>query len=281
MTKTDLQSWLEAARKQLVGDNQNSSFELYSITSYILERPKEWILTHGDIILPNEIHRELDSCLDRLLKGEPLPYITGRQSFYGLDFFVNQDVLIPRPETELLVENAIEWLTLHPDRREQIDVGTGTGIIPITLADRFPDLHSTAIDVSDTALKVAAANISKFSLEPSITLLHNDLLNGLTITSDLITANLPYIPQERLPSLRVSNFEPKVALDGGEQGFELLRKLLSQLPSHLLPGGLALLEIDYYQKDLSIEVATNFFPSAKITVLNDLADLPRLLRIQA
>lgn len=101
------------------------------------------------------------------------------------------------------------------------------------------------------------------------------------MTSDLITANLPYIPHKRLPNLKVSNFEPLVALDGGEQGFELIRKLLSQLPAHLNPGGLALLEIDFSQKDLCIEIATKFFPSAKITVLDDLADLPRLLRIQA
>ncbi len=281
MTKTDLKSWLEAARKKLVGGNENTSIELYSIASFVLAHPKEWIITHGEEALTEETSRKLDECLDRLLIGEPLPYITGKQSFYGLDFIVNKDVMIPRPETELLVEIAIEWLSLHPDQREHIDVGTGSGIIPITLVDQFPDLRSTAIDISTAALKVAESNISKFRLEQSITLLQNNLLNGLAIKADLITANLPYVPQERLPSLKVYNFEPKMALDGGEQGFEFIRKLLSQMPSQLNPGGLALLEIDFSHKELCIKVATNFFPSAKITVLNDLADLPRLLRIQA
>lgn len=281
MTKTDLQSWLVEARKKLLGGNQTTTFELYSIASHVLDKPREWVITHYEIILTDEVQSALNGCLDRYLKGEPLPYITGRQSFYGLDFLVNKDVLIPRPETELLVEEAIKWLSVHPDRRVHIDIGTGTGIIPITLVDQFPDLHSTGIDISPAALKVATANVLKYHLERTIALLQNDLLSGLFMTSDLITANLPYIPQRRLPNLKVSNFEPLVALDGGEQGFELIRKLLSQLPAHLNPGGLALLEIDFSQKDLCIEIATNFFPSAKITVLDDLADLPRLLRIQA
>ena len=93
-----------------------------------------------------------------------MPYIIGRQSFFGLDFFVTPDVLIPRPETELLVEEAIAWLTLHPSARTMIDVGTGSGIIPITLVDQFPDLLATAIDISEKALEVAKTNIEKFQL---------------------------------------------------------------------------------------------------------------------
>jgi release factor glutamine methyltransferase len=280
MTKTNLQDWLNATKKNFEGVREFTSLEVYAIASLVLGHPREWLITHGDTILDNNHLDYLQNKIRRLMQGEPLPYIIGRQSFYGLDFFVTPDVLIPRPETELLVEEAINWLTSHSVSRTLIDVGTGSGIIPITLADQFPDLKATGIDISSKALDVANANIKYFNLEQNISILQNDLLNGLSLKADLITANLPYIPHERLKSLEVTKFEPSIALDGGSGGLELILRLLSQLPSSLNQGGLALLEIDISQAQVVIKEATKFIPSAKITVLNDLANLPRLLKIQ-
>jgi release factor glutamine methyltransferase len=281
MTKTNLQTWLHASQKKLQGVSDLSVVETYAIASFGLAQPKEWLLAHPENELPCHLIEMMDSLIDRLLKGEPLPYLLGKQSFFGLEFEVTPDVLIPRPETELLVEEAINWLHLHPHLRNMIDVGTGSGIIPITLADQFDDLIAHAVDISTDALDVANRNIQKYNLQERIHAYPNDLLAGISGTYDLITANLPYIPTSRLQSLAVSRYEPLDALDGGPDGFSLIRSLLDQAPKNLKPGGLILLEIDDSHSQLAPIEVTNFSPSAKITVINDLAQKPRLLKIQA
>jgi release factor glutamine methyltransferase len=254
--------------------------EIYAIAAAVLGKSREWLITHGDSLLSHEQIEILDEKIGKLSEGVPLPYITNRQSFYGLDFYVTPDVLIPRPETELLVETAIDWLREHPSSRTMIDIGTGSGNIPIALVDNIPDLHATAIDRSEKALKIAQINIECYKLHENITPLCNDLLKSLNLKADLITANLPYIPSDRLPSLEVTRFEPLFALDGGRIGFEIINRLLTQLPIHLNPNGLALFEIDYSHAELSILEATKIMTSAKISVIEDLAHLPRLLKIQ-
>ncbi len=264
----------------LAKSREFSRLEIYAIASSVLEKPREWLITHGDLSLTPQQVDALQSKVDQLTSGFPLPYIINRQSFYGLDFFVTPDVLIPRPETELLVEKAISWLRAHPALRTLIDVGTGSGNIAIAIVDNIPDLAATAIDFSDKALEVAYKNIERYELQPKITLLKNDLLTGLELQADLITANLPYIPSDRLPNLEVSRYEPLSALDGGKDGFAIIRRLLAQLPDHLNPGGLALLEIDISQAELCIHESSKIMTSATIDVINDLASLSRLLVIQ-
>lgn len=254
--------------------------EIYAIASNVLGQSREWLITHGDSSLTSEQFEDLEYKIGQLTQGVPLPYITNRQAFYGLDFFVTPDVLIPRPETELLVETAIDWLRDHPASRTMIDIGTGSGNIPLALVDNIPDLSATAIDISENALSVARINIERYRLQQKIILLHNNLLTGLSLRADLITANLPYIPSDRLPSLEVSRFEPRLALDGGDSGFEIIKKLLTQLPTHLNPGGLVLLEIDNSHAELCVPESTKIMTSAKISIIEDLTNLPRLLKIQ-
>jgi release factor glutamine methyltransferase len=280
MTKINLQQWIENTRQKLEKSREYSMLEIYAIASNVLGQSREWLVTHGETPLTLEQIEDLENKIGKLSQGVPLPYISNRQAFYGLDFYVTPDVLIPRPETELLVETAIDWLRDHPASRTMIDIGTGSGNIPIALVDNFPELSATAIDISENALNVARLNIERFRLQQNITLLRNDLLAGLSLQADLITANLPYIPSDRLPSLEVTRFEPRLALDGGNSGFEIIKKLLTQLPFHLNPGGLALLEIDNSHAELSIIKATKIMSSAKISVIEDLANLPRLLKIQ-
>lgn len=281
MTKTDLNTWLHESPNKLTGVSDFPAIESYAIASFVLSQSKEWIITHSEYVLSSQLLEKMDSLINRLQHGEPLPYLLGRQSFYGLEFEVTPAVLIPRPETELLVEEAISWLQRHPNRRHMMDVGTGSGIIPITLADHFDDLHAHAVDISAHALDIANRNIRNYNLQERIQTYPNDLLSGITETFDLITANLPYIPSSRLSSLAVSRFEPLEALDGGPDGFKLIHRLLGQVTKNIKPGGLLLLEIDDSQALLAANEATKFLPSAKITVNNDLAQKPRLLRIQA
>ena len=281
MKKINLRTWLYESQKKLQGASDYPVVETYAIASFVLSRPKEWLITHPYDEPPSQLLNKMDSLIDRLQAGEPLPYLLEKQSFFGLEFEVTPDVLIPRPETELLVEEALNWLHLHPHRRSMIDVGTGSGIIPITLADHFDDLIAHAVDISTNALDVANRNILKYNLQERIQTYPNDLLAGISETFDLITANLPYIPTPRLQSLAVSLFEPLKALDGGLDGFKLISLLLRQAPKNLKPGGLILLEIDDSHTLLATTESTIFFPSAKITIINDLAQKPRLLKIQA
>jgi len=246
----------------------------------VLGKPREWLITHGDLPLAPQQVEALQSGVEQLVSGFPLPYIINRQAFYGLDFFVTPDVLIPRPETELLVEKAVDWLRAHPGARTMIDVGTGSGNIPIAVVDNVPDLVATAIDLSDKALEIALKNIEQYDLKQKITLVQNDLLTGLDVKADLITANLPYIPSDRLSNLDVSRYEPLAALDGGKDGFAIIRRLLTQIPDHLNTSGLALLEIDISQAELCIHESSKIMTSATIDVINDLANLSRLLVIQ-
>jgi release factor glutamine methyltransferase len=247
--------------------------------SFGLKQKREWLVAHYEDPLPDDKVEFLNQLLSRLQTGEPLAYIIGKRSFFGLDFRVTPDVLVPRPETELLVEEAVSWLEANPSRRKMVDVGTGSGIIAISLADRFADLQVTAIDISAPALLVAQENAQLHGLNDRITFKNNDLLSGVEDHFDLITANLPYIPSRTLQTLSVLKHEPRLALDGGEMGLDLIERLLKQAVNCIQPRGLILLEIEASQGQSAPELAKQVFPQAKIECLNDYADLPRVVKI--
>lgn len=279
MTKTSLQQWLRDSITLLEGKSDFPTIETQVLLSYVSGLRKEQILMHPDQLLSEDQLGHLNILRQKLLQGVPLPYLVNKQSFYGLDFYVNSSVLIPRPETELLVEECITWLEEHPNKRNIVDVGTGSGIIAITLADQFPDLKVTAIDISTEALAVARINAEKYQVIDRIQFLQNDLLAEIDAKYDLIAANLPYIPTEKLNSLQVSHYEPHLALDGGEDGLKLIRKLLDQSKNHVRSGGMIILEIESDQGDESAQIGRSFFPNSKIATLNDLAKHPRITKI--
>ncbi|MHC1740773.1 MAG: peptide chain release factor N(5)-glutamine methyltransferase [Anaerolineaceae bacterium] len=278
-TKTDLQTWISQATHSLV-QSESPFLEVQVIAANILCQSREWVIAHADFQPTSEQLNQLNAALTRLVNGEPLAYIIGKQSFYGLDFIVTPAVLIPRPETELLVEEAIHWLELNPRRRNVVDVGTGSGVIAITLADVFLDLKITAIDISEDALKLSQQNAVNLQVNDLISWQKNDLLSNLSGKFDLILANLPYIPTETLNSLDVIKFEPRLALDGGSDGLNLIRKLLMHSPEHLLAGGVILLEIESTLSNEVLEISKGIFPAAKIDLIFDYANLPRLVKIQ-
>lgn len=198
--------------------------------------------------VPAEAEEAYLKMIEKRAAGEPVAYLVGEREFMSLSFYVNDMVLIPRPETELLVETALDYLRGLPREKAVVaDVGTGSGAIAVSLAYYHPDLRVFALDVSNPALEVAEANARRHGVADRVTCLCGGLLGPLLereIRGDLLTANLPYIPSGEIPSLpREVRREPVLALDGGHDGLELYRRLLPQAQAFLKPGGLILCEV--------------------------------------
>ncbi len=218
----------------------------------------------------------------RRAQHEPLAYILGYQDFYGLKFVVDRRVLIPRHETEQVVLLALERVQ-HVSHAEPVimDVGTGSGAIVLTLARHLPRARVIATDISPDALAVAQMNATRLNIAERVQFIQGDLLDPVDERFDLLVANLPYIPRVRYKDLPVEirRFEPRLALEGGEDGLALVRRLLGQLESHAAPGGIAFLEISEEQGEATIELARQMLPLASIKVHQDLEGLDRVLEI--
>ncbi|MBI3158173.1 MAG: peptide chain release factor N(5)-glutamine methyltransferase [Chloroflexi bacterium] len=256
------------------------ALEAQTLLAHLAGRPRPGLLAHPEEPLSLDVAAAYRAALRRRALGEPLPYLLGEWEFYGLAFFVGPQALIPRPETELLVETALGWLKAHPARRLAADIGTGTGIIAISLATRIADLHVTATDVSEAALALARRNAERHAVQEQVRFAQGDLADALDAPVDLLCANLPYIPSAALNGLPVAKFEPRLALDGGPDGLDLIRRLLADAPAALTLGGLALLEIETGQGRRAPQIAREHFPRAAIEVRPDLAGHPRLLLVQ-
>lgn len=191
--------------------------------------------------------KQFQRLIARRLHGEPSFYIIGTREFYGRDFKVTPAVLIPRPETELLVEKAIEAAGKYP-RPLVADIGTGSGIIAITLALELPQAAVIATDISTEALEVARHNASTYGVSGRITFLAGNLLEPLPRSVNIIVANLPYVTAVDMPRVNTVGFEPEIALYGGADGLDLVRELILTANGKLLPGGCLLLEIGLGQQ---------------------------------
>jgi release factor glutamine methyltransferase len=251
-----------------------------TLVSHLLEKPHSWVLAHPEQELSPEQESRLEGILERVSAGEPLPYILGHWEFFGLDFTVTPDVLIPRPETELLVEEALGWLREQARPCRALDVGTGCGCIAVTLAKLVPHLPVFACDISRPALQVARANALEHGVADRVSFFQADLTGSLSGCVELICANLPYIPSGNLQDLDVSRHEPRLALDGGMDGVELIERLAAQARRLLAPGGLMLLEIEATLGGEILPRVAKHFPRAKVELLPDLAGLDRLVRLE-
>jgi len=276
----ELGAWINSSRQQLADFSDTPGLEAEILLAHVLGQSRTWVAAHPEASLDGEAIDRLDRMLERLLSGEPLPYLLGHWEFFGLDFYVSPAVLIPRPETELLVEAALGWLKAHPYRRRAIDVGTGSGCIAISLATALSDLDLYATDISFKALQVAQINVGRMQVNPRLQLIQTDLLRSLQGPFDLIIANLPYIPWKKLDGLKVTQNEPRLALDGGQDGLRLITSLLQLSPSRLAKPGCILLEIEFEQGENASAIARQIFPQASINVLPDLAGLSRILKIE-
>ncbi len=216
--------------------------------------------------------------LKRRLDGEPTAYITGHREFYGLDFYVDHRVLIPRPESELLVETALGLAQNYP-LSTIAEVGTGCGAIAISLALSLPEAKIYATDISAAALEVALVNCQKHGVVDKVHLLHGNMLDPLPEAVDLIIANLPYVKQSELARMGSARFEPRLALDGGSDGTERIRQLCRQAGGKLRPSGFLLLEIGQGQKRAVTAFLHTLFPNGKIEVVPDLGGIDRVVNL--
>lgn len=254
------------------------------LLAHCLDVSRGYLLAHPTQALSPQQSVSYGELVRRRAGREPLAYLTGRRWFYGLDLLVTPAVLIPRPETEMLVEMALGWLALQrPDGAVVVDVGTGSGAIAIALAvHTSPRVQILATDISQQALAVARTNAERHC-PGRITFSPGDLLAPPVGPVDLILANLPYVAEAERSALmpEVRDHEPAVALFAGDDGLRLIDRLLAQAPSYLRPAGAIFLEIGANQGKAVCALARRHFPLAHIAVERDLAGLDRVLVIEA
>ena len=248
-----------------------------------MRMPRQDLFANQEMEVSGQQEHELNSVIERRRKREPLAYILGHKEFYGVNLLVNSDVLIPRPETELIVEHTLFMGLMGMETAELTiaDVGTGTGAIAINLALHLPSAKIYTIDCYDPVLDVSSYNIRSHNVADRITLLKGDLLDPLPEPVDLIVANLPYVPTERIPRLQPEiQWEPTEALDGGADGLDLIRRLLEQAANTSDPrlnnNGIIILELDPEQIPEIRNITNKLFPSAQISVELDLAQNERI-----
>jgi release factor glutamine methyltransferase len=227
------------------------------------------------------------SLLTRRFAHEPTAYIVGRREFYGLDLETTPAALIPRPETELLVEETLararrpDRQARHRDRPLIVDVGTGNGAIAVALAVHLAGAELVAVDLSREALTLAVRNARRHGVEGRMSFLQADLLTPLAQPVDVIVANLPYVCSSDWGELppEIREHEPRAALDGGPTGLREIDRLLDQAPSCLRPGGALLVELGSLQAAPVLALAGRRFPGAAARILPDAAGLDRLLAV--
>jgi release factor glutamine methyltransferase len=259
--------------------SQTPLLDAQVLLGHVLGRTRTWVLAHPEAHLSSDQEYALRDALTHLEAGQPLAYVLGHWEFYGLVFFITPDTLIPRPETELLVEQAISWSRTKTKLLRVADIGTGSGCIAISLALDASNVHVTGCDISLSALQVAKANANRHRVSGKVNFVQCDLLPPFKVHFDLICANLPYIPTETLHSLKVYQREPALALDGGEDGLGKIRRLLNEAETMLAPGGLLLLEIEASSGGAVHSMVREAFPKADVQVLPDLAGRDRLVSI--
>ena len=248
----------------------------------VMRMTRQNIFAEQETEVPANEARQLAEIVAQRLERVPLAYIIGYREFYGINVVVTPNVLIPRPETEGMVEHTLFMALMGMETRELTiaDIGTGSGAIAVNLAIHLPAARIYAVDISEPALDVAAYNIRTHSVHDRVRLGHGDLLEPLPEPIDLIVANLPYIPSERIPMLQPEvQQEPSVALDGGSDGLDLVRRLLSQAPAKLNSPGVILLELDPEQFPAVEALALQQFPDAEITAEQDLSRRDRIMAI--
>ena len=248
----------------------------------VMRMSRQNIFAEQEAVVGAQQEQDLAGMMQQRLQRVPLAYILGYREFYGINVMVNASVMVPRPETEGLVEHTLFMALMGMETRELIiaDVGTGNGAIAVNLAIHLPAARIYAVDISEPALDVAAYNIRGHRVADRVKLGHGDLLEAVPEPVDLIVANLPYIPTERIGTLQPEvQREPQLALDGGPDGLDLVRRLLSQAPGKLKDRGVILLELDPEQFPEAEAAARQHFPDAEITAEQDLARRDRILVI--
>jgi release factor glutamine methyltransferase len=258
------------------------------LLGFVLKQNRAFLLAHDDQILTANEQARFFELVERRAAGAPAQYLTGRQEFFGLDFEVDENVLIPRPETEILVEAAIEVLREKENSRF-CDVGTGSGCIPVAILKNVETARAVALDISPKALAVARKNAERHNIIEGIKFYKSDVFSVFENPKsqirnpkfDLIVSNPPYIPNRDLPGLpfEVREFEPHVALFGGDAGTEIVARLLAEAPKYLENDGWLMFEIGFTQGEaVRRMIDEKVWRLAEIK--DDLAGIPRIVVLQ-
>ncbi|MCA1614015.1 MAG: peptide chain release factor N(5)-glutamine methyltransferase [Acidobacteria bacterium] len=280
---TVAQALAEAAAILRRGGIEDSRREAATLLSDLLGRDRAYLFAHADDALAPPLLTKFRARAARRASGEPVQYITGRQEFYRLDFEVTPAVLIPRPETELLVETALELL--RAERAPLVcDLGAGTGCVAISLLHERADALGVALDISPEALAVAARNAARHGVSDRLELLVSDCFDALAPPArkfSLVVSNPPYVPESDIAGLQreVRDHEPRVALTPGGDGLSVIRRLLLEAPRHLRPRGRLVFEIGFGQREAVRDLVD---PSVWTTlaVRPDLQGIPRAVALR-
>lgn len=258
--------------------------EAGSLLAYTVGRDRSFIIVNAEKVLAASEVARFRKYVERRAAGEPLQYITGHQEFFSLDFEVTPDVLIPRPETELLVEVALDLLGAMSEPSPICDVGTGSGCIAISILHERPDVSAIGLDISPAALCVAARNATRHRVQERFALAVSDgfaALNASLARFAMIVSNPPYISEDELAGLprEVREQEPHAALTPGPDGLLMIRRLLTGAPNFLLPGGHLLIEIGFDQHE-AIKHLIDPQVWTLIDIYKDLQGIPRTVKLR-
>jgi release factor glutamine methyltransferase len=280
VTKSLRQLICDAEATLLAGPHpERAKLDAETLLLYLLKQDRAWLLAHGDEGASDETEGGYASLVAQRAAGQPIQYITGNTEFFGLPFSVGPGVLIPRPETEHLVEEVVRLAGLLDDREVRIaDVGTGSGIIAVALAHALPEARMAAVDLSPQALLVARENADRNHVADRIEFFEGDLLGPLAGRSfSIIASNPPYVRTGDLASLAVEvrEHEPHSALFAGVDGLEVYRRLVPEAREHLLPGGWLVMEIGYGQRD-AVEELLQSHGYGDVHFVADYQGIPRV-----
>jgi release factor glutamine methyltransferase len=256
---TTIRDILDDAKERIALVSTSAGLDAQLLLAAVLDVSRAHVIAHPEKPLTGEQARRYEALIRRRELGEPVAYLLGRRAFYDRDFRVTPAVLIPRPETEHLLEIALDFARARPSLTA-VDVGTGSGALAITFAANVPTASVYATDLSTAALAVARSNAAEHNVD--VTFYQGDLLLPLLergIKVDLLMANLPYVPADELPFLPVSTFEPRLALDGGPDGMSVVRRFLAQVDAVCNPGAELLLEIGAGQGALALDIVRAAF----------------------
>ena len=277
-----LQTLKQASQILAEAGCDSSRLDAEVLLAHVLERDRAWLYAYPEHPLSPSQLSTYQSLISRRAQREPVAYLTGHKEFYGLDFTVTSDVLIPRPETEHLVQRAIHRGAASSSSLTIADVGTGSGAIGVTLAAHLPEAHIIAIDTSYPALAVAQLNAVRHGVANRVSFLQGDLLAPVRGPVDLVVANPPYLSRPELAAAppEVSCWEPRAALDGGSDGLSVIRRLLHMASTRLRRGGALFLEIGAGQGAEVFKLARHHFPQADVEIASDYAKRDRLLVVR-
>ncbi len=277
---TTIQAALQHAAARLAHVSPTPRLDAEVLLAHVLHVSRAQLIIARDQPLDPEVVERFESLVRRREALEPVAYLIGHKAFWGRDFVVDRRVLVPRPETELIVERALTWAAARGAPPATIaDIGTGSGCLAVTLAIEFPQARVWAVDLSSDALDVARINVERHGVGDRVRLLRGDGFAPLAPPIELIVSNPPYTILAEVDE-NVRRWEPHLALDGGMgAGFALPARLIAESPRYLASGGALLMEIAAWQGDMARAAARQAFPDATIAVHRDLAGLDRVLEI--